>query len=279
MHPPYICSVKLLRHIVDFCLYTFVFIAVCACGLCMATEKLVGGVQPAVVSALHLLIFGSTLVVYNVPFLLHRNANTVGLRARAAVVVMGAVTVATTWPVLGNDCRYLCIFMGALSLAYSLPVLPLKDKKRLRDYGSLKIAVLAGVWTLATCLLPIMAMGKAPITFPFEIALRFIFMFALCLLFDLRDIDEDRRNNIGTVAAKLGIRNGFRVVYAAVSVFLVLSVWQYVRHPAGLRLAGAVVTALAWLPVAKLVWARGTTRIYMVAADGLMLLYSVIVLM
>ncbi len=49
--------------------------------------------------------------------------------------------------------REILIAAGILSIftfAYSWPLLPFKNKKRLRDFGWLKITVLASVWTVVT---------------------------------------------------------------------------------------------------------------------------------
>src|ERR1700754_4743318 len=55
----------MLKKLLDLILLTSVFTASCATGLCMATEQLVNHKTPYLFNHLHLLVFGCTLLVYN----------------------------------------------------------------------------------------------------------------------------------------------------------------------------------------------------------------------
>ena len=174
----------------------------------MATEQLISSIGSPLFSHLHLLIFGSTLLVYNTPRIVARpygktrpvqdNSNWYVAFFFIGLVLSCLGMYAQPQPVL--------IASGVLAVfafGYFLPVLPFKSRKRLRDFGGLKILVLAGVWTTATTLLPILYLHRHIGDYPFEIVLRFVFIFTLCVIFDIRDMRQDQANNISTLPQKV----------------------------------------------------------------------------
>jgi 1,4-dihydroxy-2-naphthoate octaprenyltransferase len=166
------------------------------------------------------------------------------------------------------------IVSGVFAFAYFLPALP-GSKKRLRDFGLLKIVVLTSVWTIATGVLPLVNAGVSPAAYPYELAQRFIFVFALCVLFDIRDIETDSRNNITTLPNRLGVVRAYRLVNYSLLAFLTLSIVQYARHPElPERLAAAVVTAVITFCVSGFVRRHPGHAAFVALTDGMMLLYA-----
>src|SRR5690606_5610779 len=92
-----------------------------------------------------------------------------------------------------------CAVLALLSFAYSIPILPFKDKKRLKDFGWVKILVLTLVWTIVTSVLPILYHERGLVAYPYEILMRFVFMFTLCVAFDIRDMQTDLEAGIATL--------------------------------------------------------------------------------
>ena len=171
------------------------------------------------------------------------------------------------------------IGLGIFAFAYFLPLLPFGDKKHLRDFGWVKISVLAGVWTMATSVLPILFWHKNISDFPFEILVRLVFIFTLCIIFDIRDMQADQVSNINTLPHKVGIRNSYRLINVTLLLLVALSVIQYARYQMPERFAGAILTVIfTWL-VVRYLQKRPSERAYMLLADGVMLFYSVLVLL
>lgn len=167
--------------------------------------------------------------------------------------------------------------LGVFAFAYFLPLLPFKNKRRLRDIGWLKIAVLAGVWTTATAILPILFWQKNIYDYPFEILVRFVFIFTLCVIFDIRDARTDLRSRILTLPNTVGIKNSYRIINVTLVLFAMLSVLQYFRYPLAIRLTGALLTAVITWAVAAYLRNKPSDRAYLLLADGVMLLYAVLV--
>jgi 4-hydroxybenzoate polyprenyltransferase len=280
--------VKVILRVIDWLLFTSLFTACCATGLCMATERLINGHPPRLTNPLHILVFGSTLLVYNSPRIFkkryHREIYTSRLPDRYRVwyfvffaLGFSMVILSLSW--LSRQIFLACLVLGVLAFAYSLPLLPFRNKKRLRDFGWIKIFVLASVWTIVTSVLPILYWHKTLSLYPFEIVLRMVLIFTLCIVFDIRDMQADLNNNIHTLPQKVGIKNSYRLINITLCLFALLSVVQYMRFPVIERLAGALFTALITKLVVSYLQKHPTERAYLGLADGVMLLYALLVLL
>lgn len=278
----YFCTVKIVARSIDVLLYSSVLTACCAVALCMATEQLVGQHAPLLLNSLHLLVFGSTLVVYNMPRIVRRvEPGSRSQRLRGWYYLffcIGLVLIGWDVPRLPLDVLVTSSILSVFAFAYFLPLLPFGERRRLRDVGWLKITVLAGVWTTATCVLPVVYLQKHITDFPFELLLRFVFIFALCVVFDIRDMRTDLRSNIVTLPNKVGIRNSYRIIYIALVVFALLGMVQYMRYPLNSRLAGTLLTAICALLVVHYIRRQPSDRAYLLMADGIMVFYAVLVL-
>jgi 4-hydroxybenzoate polyprenyltransferase len=275
--------VKFINRLIDGLLYTSLFTACCATGLCMATERLIDLSVLPLFTHLHLLVFGSTLLIYNAPRLVRparatERSATNYRNEHLFFFCAGAVMAMISLYFMPLQIAVTAVFLSIFAFAYFLPILPFKNRKRLRDFGWLKIFVLAGVWTTATSILPILYLDKSISDYPFEILLRLVFIFTLCVVFDIRDMQTDLENKIYTLPHKVGLHNSYKLINAALLLFVYLSVVQYIRYPAIERLVGVLVTAITTKLVVYYLKKHPSERGYLVLADGVMLVYALLVL-
>lgn len=244
--------------------------------------------RPELFSRLHALVFGCSLLVYNIhPAVKKRVSSTIGLPrltkyhqpVYAAIAGAGLLTAAFSIPVLSAHMIIALAVLGFISFAYTLPLLPFKNKRRLRDVGWLKILSLTIVWTIVTSVLPMLFWHRTIVNYPVEILLRLLFIFVLCIIFDLRDVQADRISNINTLPHIIGIANCYRLINVALLVFVMLGVWQYLRYPLWYRMGAVVITAIVTRLVAEYLKTHNTERAYLVYADGMMMLYALLVLL
>jgi len=264
-------------------LYTSLFAACCATGLCMATERLLTGGVPPFPSALHVLVAGSTLLVYNVHFIIKKSSAQLSdlyywtqryIWWHYFFSGLGLLLcLAGAWFLPGNI-LLCCGLLAVLAFTYSIPMLPFRGKKRLKDFGRLKILVLTGVWTIVTSVLPVLFWNKNISDYPFEILLRFLFMFTLCVAFDIRDMQTDLEAGIYTLPNLIGIRNSYRLMNAALILFALLSIVQYLRYPSLPRLTGELLTAACTRVAIIYTRKHPSDRAYLAYIDGMMLLYA-----
>lgn len=98
------------------------------------------------------------------------------------------------------------VIPGILSLLYVLPVF--SKRRRLRDFHYIKLFIIAFVWGGLTVLLPLESCADCHFnntTFLLFLE-RSMFVFALTLPFDIRDLSIDQIDGVKTLATALGIR-------------------------------------------------------------------------
>ncbi len=250
----------------------------------MATSRLVLGYMPSAVQPLFMAVTGGTLVVYNLPRLIPRPygkpRGQQPLRPWYTFFFVAGLVVAAlgAWH-LPIQVAMACAGLSILSFAYFIPILPGK-RKRLRDFGLLKIILLTTIWTVVTAVLPMLVANVSVALWPWEVLLRFVFIFALCILFDIQDIETDAGYNIATLPTRIGERNAYALVYVCLAVFLLLSYMQFQLHPTlhG-RMWAAIVTAIATAIVAQIVRQKPSRALFIAITDGMMLLYALLALL
>lgn len=268
----------------DFLVNTSIFTAFCALGLCVATEKLIGVPFATFHSPLHLGVIGGTLVVYNLPRLFPTSkpgSITAGSYRFWQYIFLTVGILLTGYSLIGlSEASVIAgSCAGILALGYTMPALIWQNKKRLRDYGILKILVLTTVWTMVTAIIPIMEHGETISKFPYEILMRFVFVFVLCILFDIRDIQKDVNNKLITLPTRIGIQKSYILINLSLIVFLLLSIVQHYRFAVEGRLIAAIITTVVTYWVAKHLRNEGNKRLFVVMTDGMMILYAILIIL
>lgn len=254
----------------------------------MATEKQITGNLPALLSPLHRVVAGSSLVVYNLHHVFRMLVNRrkpqivfslVNKISRPLFSLLGFALIFSGIFYFPVSAIIGCCILGTISLSYSIPIIPGVARRRLREYGWFKIVSLAGVWTLATTLLPAQYHQVYSTAMYMAILPRFLFMFALCLLFDIRDIRTDVNNSIDTLPARLGLHRSYQLVYFLLAAWVILSVTSYQATLYTPALTATIITACATLPVILYLRKTKSTRAYLFLGDGMMLLYGLLVIL
>ena len=266
---------RLISWLLDTSLYT----AACALSLCMATEKALLGHFPPLFSPLHAIIMGSTLVEYNVHRLVNRKTDTRPAdRWCVALVITGALMCLTAAPFTSlRFMLWLCV-LGLLSFGYSIPFLPFPGKRRLKDFGIIKILILTMVWVIATLVLPLVYWdGPLDIFLP-RMGLRFLFIFALCIAFDIRDVQQDTSRNVRTVPGLLGIKASYRLIDFVLVIFVLGGCYE--SYKTG-QVSYVLVTSITAVAARAAIWYARHHRssfAYIGLIDGVMLLNGLLLL-
>ncbi len=276
-----------MRHLIklgDFLVNTSVFTAFCALSLCVATEKLIGFSFYPLFTPLHVAVTSGTLVIYNLPRLFpvaKRSSMTLFSHRLWQYIFLALGLIGIGYSLSGLSLGSIMVgsFACILALGYTMPALIWQNKKRLRDYGILKIIVLTGVWTIVTAIIPIVAHGENVTKYPFEITMRFVFVFVLCILFDIRDIEKDVDCNIITLPTRIGIEKSYWVINISLLLFLVLSILQNYRFASTGRLGASIITTITTYFVAIYLRNEGNKRLFVIMTDGMMILYAAVVLL
>ncbi len=121
----------------------------------------------------------------------------------------------------------LLVIPSVISILYTLPVLG--RGKRLRDYGYIKIFLIAIVWSWITVWIPLHYFADMPAT-PSLVLLsveRFLFFIAITIPFDIRDQHIDKRTDLKTmihlIDAALARRLCYLLLFVAMTILVFLT--------------------------------------------------------
>ncbi len=273
-----------IKKSLEFILFSSIFISLCAVAFCIETNILLG--LPLNHFSFYSFVFGATLTQYNLHYLVKtvavKNSERLAWSQKnknihIILLVVGSCLI--LFSLFSFHLRHFIVLLclGAIALLYSFPLLPFGKRKRIKDYGLMKIITITLLWTLVTVWFPVNTMPYDKGLFLFVFAKRFIFMFVLCFLFDMRDIAIDGRQKINTLAVMLGLKKSYRLAYVLLMLFVLVSIAQYVYLPQTGFLIAMIISAALTLFVVELTKKSNSDFIYLAGIDGMMLLQALLI--
>ncbi len=145
-----------------------------------------------------------------------------------------------------------------IAILYIVPIFPFMGHWiRLREIPYIKIFLIAGIWLMLS-ILPVLTDFKQITTnkqFQLLLLQRLLFLFAIIIPFDLRDIEFDRKQGIKTLAIALGANSSLRVSHGLL-ILSALVCWmayqiQIFSGPIALGLAISAGSTAAMLTYIK----------------------------
>lgn len=222
----------------DLLLFSNIFMGLCAVAQGLLTFYLIGSkpVYPVIG-----LLFTSTLGIYNFCILITKPAHPdqspqkrvrwffSHYRLMVTLTIVSILSLAPLFFLVSFSSKLLLIFLAILSFAYGLPLFAMGDKKfGLRNIPGLKLILITFVWTMSVVLLPVLEAQTARLA---DITLqdttilaakRFLFIAAMAIPFDIRDLFQDRQFGLKTIPVAWGERNAYLFCQLLLIGYLVL---------------------------------------------------------
>lgn len=109
-----------------------------------------------------------------------------------------------------------------LSLAYVIPFF--SKKRRLRDFHFIKIFTIAFVWAWVTVALPLF-FYDLPLSWNAALlfAERLLFVFAITIPFDIRDLKVDEHTQVKTIPKSIGVQKSVYLALTAMALMICIS--------------------------------------------------------
>ena len=283
---------KYLRQALDCLLFSNIFIALCAVAQGLVTYQLLD-TEPEI----HVLglLFCSTLALYNFSILLVKPENPERSHFRRVrwifshyrlMITVTIIAILSILPLiffLNTASRILLISLAFVSVAYSLPIFSIHDKHfGLRNIPGVKLFLIAMVWSLSCVLLPILELEShivASITVNDTILLitkRFLFIAAITVPFDIRDLFQDKRDELKTIPVILGEQKALLICQGLLAGYLVLLLIFTKRIDSNF-LGLMLTTILAGWLIFKSKWQKNEYY-YFLYLDGTMIVQFLILL-
>ena len=193
-----------------------------------------------------ILVFCSTYIVYNMQRIIRLNYNSligknIGVRLswiirnRALLFSSSLLLILVSGIILffiNKVSAIALIPLGAISILYVMPFIPFRGKLlSLRKIPFIKIVAIAVVWTLVTVAFPyINEYGFTKLdetNFRIILFTRFIFVLAITLPFDIRDLKFDNNNKVITIPSIIGIKPTVILSELLLISYVLLKYYQY----------------------------------------------------
>lgn len=226
---------KYARPIIDFLLYSNVFIGACALALAFTNQLTVEG--NIVFDESIWFVFSSTVFTY--AFLKSNggknNSDTAhnhwavnhNQLAKNILLLSLLATICFFWW-LPVPTKIMVLALGVFTAFYGFVKIPfLKPARKLRDYGLFKALFVAAVWSVTTVIIPLQSSHVEPEMMTFLLLRRFIFIAALTLVFEIKDMPGDRQYGLKTVPMAVGVANTKLVAQLALLALIVINLVQY----------------------------------------------------
>ena len=163
-----------------------------------------------------------------------------------------------------------------LTLAYSIPLWPVKSLAFTRKAGLLKTVLLAFTWTYVTIVIPV---EQASLPWNWQVSLlftaRFMFMLMLCIIFDSRDVKVDKIRSLSSLATVVSRKTLGILIMAVLSVYLAAGFALRFYFESGAQVFSFLITGLAVLVVYRLSLKKQGYFFYYFLVDGLMLFSAI----
>jgi 4-hydroxybenzoate polyprenyltransferase len=185
---------------------------------------------------------------------------------------------------LSIESRILLIFLGILSFLYGIPLFSLGGLKfGLRNIPGLKPFLITLVWTMSCVLLPVLEaqdLHTADISMrdtTILIAKRFLFVAALTVPFDIRDLFQDKQFGLKTIPVAWGEKNAYLFCQVLLAGYIVL---LFLFHNNGFNSDFWALTSVAFLTgwlIFKSKWEKDEYY-YFFYLDGVLILQYVVLI-
>jgi len=229
---------RYFRDSLDFLLFSNIFIALCSVAQALVTYHLLD-VRPE--KHILALLFFSTVAQYNFSILLIKPANPQKssfrrvrwifshYRLMISITIISILSLIPLILFLSVPSQILLFFLGVLGIGYGLPIFSFHDKKfGLRNIPGIKLFLIALVWSLSTVLLPILDLeSTGALHTPNRdtillIAKRFLFIAAITVPFDIRDLFQDKSSALKTIPVMLGEKKAYLFCQALLFAYVIL---------------------------------------------------------
>ncbi len=248
-------------------------------------------------NALLVLVFSATYFIYNFQRLVRMNQKeideaNIGFRMQWVyrnkkpilfTIVFAAIILGVSLFYLNIKTILALAIMGFFSVVYVVRFIPYHNKwLALRDIPFLKIFVIAFVWTLVTGLLPLISSKDVNQINLFHILFlskQFLFVVAITIPFDIRDMKYDVEKGIKTFPLIVGVKITLVLGMLLLLGFVAISSYEFlVFQSITLRLWIAEIIAILLVMVLLLLSKKQPELFYSFIIEGTSLLLAITVI-
>lgn len=209
-----------LIQLVKFVIDCRLLISMAAVGLSMSTFRILKlGLDWPVLAV----IFFSALTAYNFPYYLKLRRFT--FRWMLLSFLFCFIGIVSSYIIWTNTNQVVATVYGLLIFITLFYYIPLGFVGRLRELPYLKVFLISFIWTITTITLPLAYVhynifDSNVLWLFFE---RFLFLLAVTIPFDIRDLKKDQENGLITLPVSIGLKRSLYLSAVLLFAYLVIS--------------------------------------------------------
>jgi len=289
-----------MRRLIQFASYSNYFIALCTVALCVETAFQHN--LPLNNAGFYGCIFFSCAAFYTSIYLKNINSFLVDdrldwyrrhkyIKKLQTLNFIGAgigfLLFAGNWSVIDFELSlinyFTVLFITLLALLYAFSLIPVY--KNLRSIGFAKPFILGFTWAGVVTLFPVVALqmeSKISGNIFQHVSMwlflkNFMFISVLCIMFDLKDIDTDKRTHVKTYSVLLGINKTITFIIIPLIIAGIVSfiIFTYINHFPAARILFNASPYVFLLLVTLSLHKNKPLLYYLFVVDGLMILKAI----
>jgi hypothetical protein len=264
---------NIFYRLLSFIALSNIFISICAASATAYTLLVFGDLDKYQTIFITL---GTTFILYNTQHLLLRYLGLKNLQQRKdwykkhkiVLWLMIIAGLAEIYPLLKSSWSFLATYClaGVISLLYFLPF------SNLRSIPFLKSFIIGLVWTLISVVAPLGLNDISNAKINFAIG-QLLFITALCVLFNIRDVQQDITSNTYTIPVLYGVNVAKIFTFVLLGGFLLAC---YFTDEGGKFMLVSTITFLGSCGFTLAASPQRHNFYYLLGVDGLILLQSIL---
>jgi 4-hydroxybenzoate polyprenyltransferase len=285
-----------LRSLARFIVFRNVWIALCAVSMLEETRWFFG--EPVNADALTIFIFFATFFEYNLhsfggkfnlmePLVIFRHLIGTDIKPVLRVcVIVGFAGSVVYFFLLPLKVMIAMVALALFTIAYTLPLIKRKEKfVRLREVTYMKVFTVAFVWSFVTVIIPMLEFSKGVSLIEILIIFlrRFLFIYAITIPFEIRDVEREKLFGNVSLPMIYGIKTIKIIGMSFIAVFIALCAFheKYFSFVLDKRLNIFIPLALSGIAAGLLIiYAsnKKTNWYFKFSTDGTMILQFILLL-
>ncbi len=275
-----------LRAVVAFLIYSNLFIGFCAVSLVWANALMLG--KNPVYAPGSLFVFFSTVFTYsflkfrkgeNDTLTSHRQWAAAHQQLHRNVILIALIGTAAFFLQLEHGQKIYAVGLAVFTALYALVELPVGGRRiKLRHAGLLKTVFVAVVWSVTTVVIPLGEVNLHNSALLFLLLRRFLFVLALTICFEIKDMEADSRDGIKTLPMYWGVGGTKLLAQLILLVLMGVNFMQYAVFNTPLYdMASVNISLLISIVAIQPVNEKTSPLWYYIVLDGMMALQFLLV--
>lgn len=247
------------------------------------------GLKPKVSPVLAVLFF-ATFLVYNIGRIRNELNKKYEENSRKSIrdrvtafnllVLASVIGMVVCTMYLRTEVLFMLILLAGVCLLYSFPsIMHTRKGISLRGIPYLKIFLITIIWAAVTVILPVLQSQSSPEKSEVIAVFseRFIFLFVIALLFDIKDMRSDKETGLKTIPLLLGYRKAMQLANGLLILFLISIILHY-KSSLHFVLVSFIVSALSTFVLINNRKISTTPYFHRGIVDGTLLIQPLLVL-